>query len=218
MSMSSTGMVFRIRNDVPEDKQGQTDVQQAENAGENQVKTPSLGTTQDGEVTQEHQEVNQKETDSGVKEIFLTGPLGHAYTEAIKHLLNKRNNKTGVIRTESNMTQMLVTDITAEEEADPIQQAGADMDKAFVFVYDGRRMNLGEVEAMVHRVLTAKSKNPDVGYVGVVIEGMDEVLAKKDTTASVFSQEVLHMESVKGINVIFSRTTAMGRIETLLGV
>ena len=203
--MDKPSMTFRIRNRVEEE--------QKDNKGNEPLEQEEFRE----KISDTKEDVNTTPSDSGVKEILLNAPVGHAYTEALKHLLNKRDNKTGVIRTEGSMTQLVATG-TITEGPETIEDIGASMSKAYVFVYDGRRMNLGQVEEMVHKLAKVKQDNPNAGYVALSIEGMEEVLEKADTTASVMSQELLHLEQHHGVEVFYSRTKTMSRIESFLGL
>lgn len=207
MANNTSSSIFRIRNTVQE-------TTPVEEGGE-KVNLKGQGF---GEVAStEKEEESQKVSDSGVREIILTAPVGHAYTEALKHLLNKRDNKTGVIRTEGSMTQLVATG-TIVDEPETVEEVGAATSKAYVFVHDGRRMNLGQVEEMVHKLATLKQNNPKIGYVALGIEGMEEVLAKEDTEASVISQELLHLEKHHGVEVYYTRQGLINRMEQFLRV
>lgn len=147
-----------------------------------------------------------------VKEIVLKGPIGHAYTEVLNHLLSKKDNKTGVIRNET-MTQLLVSSVReAEEES---ENDLSEANRAYIFVNDGRKMNLGEVDEMVTRALEAKKNG--AGYVGVAIEGMDSVFDEDQNKGSVISHQVAHLESY-GIPTFYTRSRTIGKIESLLGI
>ena len=196
----STGLVFRIQKQE-QNKEGQPAGQLA----------PGMG----GETQQVVDSTEQQQqSDSGIKEIILKGPLSHAYTEALNLLLNKKDNRTGVIRSENNMTQMVAGGLSEEQEE---ELSPADSNRSYVYVYDGRRMNLGEIEAMASRVADTKKNNPAAGYVGVVVEGYDEISRGDPSKAEYLGMQMMHLESEYGVKVIYTRNAAVNKMEALLG-
>lgn len=201
--MSTTGMVFRIK-----DKKAETTEQSEEQSSPQQsLKEDAIGNANGVAVP-----IKPIETEVGVKEIILKVPVGHAFTEALNLLLNTKKNKSGVIRTESNMTQIAVMNADEGEE-DELRPSEAN--KAYIFVQDGRKMNLGEIDLMINSAKEAKDKG--AGYVGVVVEGLEETTAADPTKGEFMSVGALHLESY-GVPVIYTRMRAMGAVEKFLGL
>lgn len=205
--MDNKGMVFRIRKDQEEVDTPNMD-QVSEVATEEPTKlAPEAFTGEAGGIKQEEAE---QVSDSGIREVVLRGPIGHAYTEVLNHLLSKKKNKTGVIRNE-NMTQLMVS--VMQDEEDP-SDVNSEANKAYIFVNDGRKMNLGEIDDMVNNA--SKAKDNGAGYVGVTMEGMQQVFEDDATKASVISHQALHLESL-GIPMFFTRDRTVSVIENWLG-
>lgn len=199
--MSNQGMVFRIQKDkevVSPDVDGRPDGEGEEGQGVSLKEAP-LGTQSEVKAPEEIK------TEAGVREIVLRAPLGHAVTEALKMLLNRDDNKTGTIRQENMMAQLLVNEITEEDDLGP-----ADKDKAYVYVQDGRKMNLGEIDAIMNAAMTQMQS--DAGFVGVFVDGLEDTLKTDPNKGEFISQGALHMESC-GIKVMYGRLRFMTAVE-----
>ena len=128
-----------------------------------------------------------------IKEIILKAPLGHAYTEALNLLLDKKTNKNRDIRQES-VYQALHANVLADEaEGDPNTP---DHNKAFVYVYDGKKMNMGDLAHLYDDVAEKTEKVPEAGYVCVVIDNSQDLL-DQPSMAKPFEQTMLALESMK---------------------
>lgn len=148
-----------------------------------------------------------EESKSGVKEIILKGPLGHAYTEALKLLLNKTTNKSGDIRQE-NMQEALISQVILEEE-EPTESI-PENSKGFVYVYDGKKMGTGELSNMFEDLSGAKEAHPEAGYVSGTIENA-EALLKDPAKARNLETMMLSLESV-GIPLHYTRKACLDGI------
>lgn len=117
---------------------------------------------------------NTRELKRGViKEIVLKGPLGHAYTEALNLLLNKRNNKTGGLRQET-MQQAFLTEVLPEDQRKV--EAVPENARGYVYVYDGRKMASNDLTNMFEDLAGAKDAHPEAGYVSGTIENAEDLL------------------------------------------
>lgn len=181
---------FRL-NEVPVDNKAVQEVQQ-----------PDAVAMQAGQTTP------GEEGKSGViKEIVLKGPLGHAYTEALQLLLCKETNATGDIRQE-NMQQAIQAQFVIDEET-PVSSLPENA-KGFIYVYDGKKMSLGDVNNMFDDLAAVKEAHPQAGYVNGTIENAG-VLLDNPRTASSLEMLTAHMESI-GVSLHFSRTSSLNSI------
>lgn len=142
-----------------------------------------------------------------VKEIILKGPLGHAYTEALKLLLNKETNPDRELRQESvyQAIQANVIHSEAEDDLEPKKE-----NNTYVYVYDGKRMDMGDINQLFDSVNAVKGPNDQAIDVIAVIENAEELLGKKSTSNAV-EEMTLSFES-RNIPLYFTRNGAMAAL------
>lgn len=197
----SKGLIFRLKKEEEQKQQV--------------AETPSLA---EGDGSQVKREEETTASESGIKEIILKGPIGYAFTDVLNKLLCRKDNRSGVIRTESfrteSMSQLLITNIEAENQAEIEEKP----DRAFIYVNDGRKMNLGEVQNLLEEVEKKRDTLGEKGYIGVVIEGMGEVVDAGGPKANHLSNAVLHMEHHCGVVIMYSYPRLKTAISRLLGI
>ena len=142
-----------------------------------------------------------------VKEIILKGPLGHAYTEALKLLLNKETNADRELRQES-VYQALQANVIHDEAEDDLEPKKED--NTYVYVYDGKRMGMGDLNKLFDSVNATKGPNDEAIDVVAVIENAEELLREKSTSNAV-EEMTLSFES-RGIPLYFTRNGAMAAL------
>ena len=162
-------------------------------------------------VAEEQAEQTNTANEGKIKEIILKGPLGHAYTEALNLLLDKKTNPDRDIRQES-VYQSLVANIL-QDETESDQNTPGDM-KAYVYVYDGRKMGLGELSEMFEEISNKKEAIPEGGYVCAVVENA-EVLLDQPHLSKPFEKTILALENRK-VNFFFSKTGAINGLTGFL--
>ena len=142
-----------------------------------------------------------------VKEIILKGPLGHAYTEALKLLLNKETNPDRELRQES-VYQAIQANVIHSEVEDDLESKKED--STYVYVYDGKRMGMGDINKLFDSVNATKGPNGEAIDVVAVIENAEELLREKSTSNAV-EEMTLSFES-RGIPLYFTRNGAMAAL------
>lgn len=153
------------------------------------------------------------EKPEGVREIILKGPLSHAYTEALNILLDKNENKTQDLRQESVHLALHAAQIVEDEEeeaAGPVPDSA----KAFVYVYDGKKMGLSDVSEMYEELSQIKETRPEAGFVGGVIENAETMLSDPSAARNLETMTV-SFEHMK-IPLYFSRTACMNSLTNFL--
>ena len=158
------------------------------------------------ESVQEQQPQTQEPSKEVIKEVVLKGPMGYAYTEVLNLLLDKKTNPDRTIRQES-VYQAIQANILAEE-AEMDENTPPDA-QGYIYVYDGKKVGSLELNKLFDEVSVQKSKNPNTGYVSVVIENPEQV------TSPNLDGLVTHMESI-GVKVHFRREAAISSIVSFL--
>ena len=185
--------VFRLTEETEENKKEITEEDKSITE-----KTP-LSNTQASPSDEPKKEV--------VKEIILKGPLGHAYTEALKLLLNKETNPDRELRQESvyQAIQANVIHSEVEDDLEPKKE-----NNTYVYVYDGKRMDMGDINQLFDSVNALKGPNDEAFDVVAVIENAEELLREKSTSNAV-EEMTLSFES-RGIPLYFTRNGAMAAL------
>lgn len=147
-------------------------------------------------------EQNAPATKETVKEVVLKGPMGYAYTEILKILLDKNNNPDRSIRQESVYQAILANVLSDEVDYAPDSQP---QNQGFIYVYDGKKMNVADLNKMFDELSAKKASMPETGYVAAVIENPDYYQGPSMDTM------VTHLESI-GVKVNFNRDTAINNI------
>lgn len=164
-------------------------------------------------VTNNKDQLDIKENNSNVKEIILKGPLSHAYTEALNLLLDRNENKTQDLRQE-NVHMALHAAIIIEENEEEMNGSIPDSGRAFLYVYDGKKMGLSEVSNMYEELTSAKSGHPEAGYVGGVIENVENLINKPEVGKNLDTMG-LSLEAMK-IPLYYSRNACMNGLINFL--
>ena len=128
--------------------------------------------------TKEERSGGDSDNQGVVKEIVLKGPMSHAFTEVLNILLDRKTNPEGVLRAENS--HMALTALEAMEE----DEENADLEnaaRAYVYVYNGKTMTLGDVVNMVEKALEDRQAHPK-SEVAVVVNNAEKVIDGKDTS------------------------------------
>jgi hypothetical protein len=169
----------------------------------NKINTPVSG---EQAQTQNAEETNTA-NEGKIKEIILKGPLGHAYTEALNLLLDKKTNPDRDIRQESVYQSLVAIILQDEAESDP--NVSGDL-KAYVYVYDGKKMGMGELSEMFEEISSKKEAIPEGGYVCAVVENSESLLDQPHLSQP-FEKTILALENRK-INFFFSKSGAINGV------
>ena len=148
-----------------------------------------------------------------VKEIYVRGPLSHAYTEALNILLNKKDNHDREIRNES-VYQALKANVFSEEENQQENELPPEA-QGFIYVYDGKRLGNSELAEMFNNIEELSKEKPGVGFKAVVIENADSLL-EDPVKAGNLNLNMQSFESRK-VKVFFSRERAMTNLCNFIG-
>lgn len=145
---------------------------------------------------------NQPTDGKGViKEIYLKGPMGHAYTEVLRLLLGKKEGGPDALRNESIQQAVMLQQLEEEVAGlDPIDEKL----KRYVYVYDGKSMTLGDVAEMGDAILKARTESTN--NVEIVIENCESFLKSATNNNQMFDQ-VLRMAGESAMPVYFNRET-----------
>ena len=164
------------------------------------------------EVSKTKEERPGKDSDNQgvVKEIVLKGPMSHAFTEVLNILLDRKTNPEGVLRTESS--QMALTALEALEE----DEENADLEnaaRAYVYVYNGKTMTLGDVVNMVEKALEDRQAHPK-SEVAVVVNNAEKVIDGKDTSRAMsMATQQLRQE---GVHLFFRQEKALDWVASMM--
>jgi hypothetical protein len=159
------------------------------------------GTTQTQVATTEASGNAPTDGKGVIKEIYLKGPMGHAYTEILRMLLGKKEGGPDALRSESMQQAVLLQQLEEEVAGlDPIDEKL----RRYVYVYDGKTMTLGDVAEMGDAILKARAENKH--NVEVVIENCDSFLKSGVNNNQMFDQ-VLRMAGEAHTPVYFSQQT-----------
>ena len=159
-------------------------------------------------ATEEEKSDEQKAADKGmVKEIVLKGPLSHAFTEVLNIMLDRKTNPEGVLRKENVAMAMAAIEAT-EEDPDV-----ADAHKAYVYVYNGATMGLGDVVNMVEAAQAHKEEHPE-SELAILVQNADQVVSGKDT-AKVMDMAVEQFRQ-EGITLFFRQEKAVSWVKSRL--
>lgn len=154
----------------------------------------------------------EKPADNGTKEIIIKGPLGHAYTEMLNHLLNRKTNRTGVIRSEAMSNFMSVL---SEEELRELTPSGKH--RAYVFVNDGKKMSLTDVDNALTEATKLSDELGETGYVSMLVENLGDVEQSDPSKAGYIADSLVHMES-RGVRISYTKEGAARSIMGYLGL
>lgn len=131
-----------------------------------------------------------------VVEIYLKGPLSHAYTEILNTLLGRKEGSSKGMRMESTQQTLYLNG--AMDIAEDIER-----DKSLVYVFDGKTMNLGDLTDLSDAIIDAQSKK-DRSTVSAVVEHADVFMDKHPGSGAL--DHVLRMARRGGGEVFFSQT------------
>lgn len=176
---------------------------------EPQVLTPDA--QKQVEIHQDPNETTSQEQVNKPKEVIIKGPLGHGYTEVLNILLDKKTNPDREIRQESVYQALQANVLVDEAESDA--NTPDDM-KAYVYVYDGKKMGMGQLSEMFEEVTAKKESLPEGGYVSALVENAQEILDQPNLAAP-FEKTILAMESMK-VNFHFTQEASLNSLANFL--
>lgn len=145
------------------------------------------------------------EKEGTIKEIILKGPMSHAFTEVLNIMLDRKTNPEGVLRKES--VQMAVATFEAAEE-DPDVMGDQ---KAYVYVYNGQVMSLGDVVNMVEAAQVEKEAHPE-SQVVVVVDQADKVV-QNPATAKAMGMATSQLRQ-EGITLFLRKESAVNWVKS----
>lgn len=174
--------VFRLNDAVSKVEPGKTGLGPKDHVDQSQEKTETSVEGREGAK------------EGVVKEIVLKGPMSHAFTEVLNILLDRKTNPEGVLRKENVSMALTALEAVEEEGANDVENAA----KAYVYVYNGKTMVLGDVVNMVEKAITDRQAHPQsevavlVNHPESVVEGRDTAKAMSLATAQL-RQEGVHL-------------------------
>lgn len=160
------------------------------------------------ETLSQQSEKDQTQTGKEViKEIHLKGPLGHAYTEALRLVLGKNSNTELGLRNENVYQAIQASILTENQESD---NSLSENQKGYVYVYDGKKLGIGDVGEIFDQVTSKTNTAPQKGYLSVVVENPETVF--RNEAMNMRLENLSSSLQAMGIPLYFTRDAAIGSI------
>ncbi len=131
-----------------------------------------------------------------VVEIYLKGPLSHAYTEILNTLLGRKEGSAKGMRMEGIQQTLYING--AMDISDDIER-----DKSLVYVFDGKTMNLSDLTDLSDAIVDAQNSK-DKSVVSAVIQDADNFVDRHPNTGGL--DHVLRMARRAGGDIYFTQS------------